>query len=187
MPRLTKIYTRQGDKGSTSLGTKQRVSKDDLRVQAYGEVDELNSTIGLAMASGLDESLLLSLKQIQNELFNLGADLAFPESGEDQIPVPRVNRGTALDLETLIDELMAVVGPLENFVLPGGCMGAAFLHVARTICRRAERTVVALDRSEEVNSEILVYLNRLSDALFVMARYENHVRGVEEPLWDTGG
>lgn len=184
MPRLTKIYTRQGDAGTTSLGTKQRVDKDDLRVKAYGEVDELNSTIGLAMASGLDERLELKLKSIQNELFDLGADLAFPRLGEDEVQVPRVKADSVTALETLIDELVKMVGPLENFILPGGCMGAAFLQLARTVCRRAERTVVALARAEDVNPDVLIYLNRLSDALFVMARYENHVRGVSEPLWD---
>lgn len=183
MPKLTKIYTGGGDQGLTSLGSRQRVAKDALRVMAYGEVDELNSAIGLALAMGLDARLTADLPRIQNELFHLGSDLAFPSDSEYE--VPRMEARHIEGLESLIDELVQVVGPLENFILPGGSVGASQLHVARTVCRRAERAVVTLAREEEVNGFILTYLNRLSDALFVMARFENFSRGVPEPRWDT--
>ncbi|MCB8920468.1 MAG: cob(I)yrinic acid a,c-diamide adenosyltransferase [Ardenticatenaceae bacterium] len=185
MPRLTKIYTRTGDEGNTSLGSKQRVPKESLRVAAYGTVDELNSQIGVAVASGLDERLTAVLATIQNELFHLGSDLAFLEEDKQKYNIPQIEARHVLALEQLMDELTAVVGPLENFILPGGSMGAALLHVARTVCRRAEREVIALSRQEPVGAQVIPYLNRLSDALFVMARYENYAKGVAEPLWDT--
>ena len=182
MPKLTKIYTRKGDAGETSLGSRERVPKDALRVQAYGTVDELNSMIGLALAQGVCARLTAVLPAIQNQLFNLGADLAFVGAAAS---APQIEARHVTALEQLMDEMTAVIGPLKNFILPGGSIGAAQLHVARTICRRAERIVVTLAREEQVNPEIVKYLNRLSDALFVMARYENHQRGVPEPLWDT--
>ncbi|KAA3648299.1 MAG: cob(I)yrinic acid a,c-diamide adenosyltransferase [Chloroflexi bacterium] len=185
MPRLTKIYTRGGDQGETSLGTRQRVPKNHVRVDAYGVVDELNSMIGAAMAQGLSDRLMQSLPNIQNELFNLGSDLAFPEEDKKEFEVPRVEQRHVDSLEELIDELNEVVGPLENFILPGGSSGAAFLQVARTICRRAERAVVTLAQEEDPGELTQAYLNRLSDALFVMGRYENQQRGIDEPLWDS--
>ncbi len=185
MPRLTKIYTRSGDAGTTSLGSKQRVPKDSLRVAAYGTVDELNSQLGVALASGLVSRLMEALPVIQNELFHLGSDLAFLEEDKKTYNIPQIAERHVTALEELIDELNDVVGPLENFILPGGSMGAALLHVARTVCRRAEREVAALSHGEPVGTQVLPYLNRLSDLLFVMARYENHQRGVAEPLWNT--
>jgi len=185
MPRLTKIYTRTGDEGMTGLGSKQRVPKDHWRVQAYGTVDELNSQLGVAVATGLSDKLQAVVSKIQNELFHLGSDLAFPEEEKRQFQIPQIEARHITHLESLIDELTDVTGSLENFILPGGCLGAAHLHVARTVCRRAEREVITLARDEAVGPFVQQYLNRLSDALFVMARYENHTRGVVEPLWDS--
>jgi cob(I)alamin adenosyltransferase len=187
MPKLTKIYTKTGDDGQTSLGTRERVPKDALRVKAYGDVDELNSLVGLAMAAGLAPRLGEVLPAVQNELFHLGSDLAFPDSAGESFQVPRMETRHVEALEKVIDGLLDIVGPLENFILPGGCIGSAYLHVARTICRRAERSVISLAREETINPVIIQYLNRLSDALFVMARYENHFRGVDEPFWDSRG
>lgn len=185
MPRLTKIYTRTGDDGMTSLGSKQRVPKESLRVAAYGTVDELNAQIGVAVAGGLTPKLMEILPVIQNELFHLGSDLSFVEEDKEKYEIPQIEARHVKKLETVMDELIQVVGPLENFILPGGSPGAAQLHVARTICRRAEREVVALSREEPVGEQVVPYLNRLSDALFIMARYENHENGAMEPLWDT--
>ena len=186
MPRLTKIYTRTGDEGLTGLGGGQRVPKDSLRVTTYGTVDELNSQIGVALATGLCERVAAELPLIQNELFDLGSDLATPAESQARHPVPTVETPHIEKLERLIDELNEVVGPLANFLLPGGSLGAAQLHVARTICRRAEREATGLARDEAIGPTVLPYLNRLSDALFVMARYENHEAGVSEPLWRPG-
>jgi cob(I)alamin adenosyltransferase len=185
MPKITKIYTRTGDDGTTALGTTRRVPKDDPRVTAYGSVDELNASLGLALSFGLDEKLAQALAKIQNDLFHLGSDLAFPAEEKKQFEVPRIEERHILALESLIDELNGVVGPLKNFILPGGSQGAAALQVARAVCRRAEREVVFLSRREEVNPLSLQYLNRLSDALFVMGRFENKQKGIEEPLWDS--
>ena len=185
MPRLTKLYTRTGDEGTTALGGGQRVPKDSLRVEAYGTVDELNSQIGLALAHGLVPRLTEVLPVIQNELFHLGSNLAFREEDKAHYKLPAIDQRHIDQLEALIDELNGVVGPLENFILPGGTIGAAQLHVARTICRRAERIASALARAEPIGEFVIRYLNRLSDALFVMARYENKQRGLTEPLWDA--
>ncbi len=185
MPRLTKLYTRKGDDGSTALGSGRRVPKEALRVAVYGTVDELNSALGVALAHGLDAQLTTALAAIQNELFHLGSDLCFTEEDKQTFTIPQIEARHVAQLESLIDELTAIVGPLQNFILPGGSVGAANLHLARTICRRAEREAVALGRQEPVGAQVIPYLNRLSDALFVMARYENHVRGVAEPLWNS--
>ncbi len=186
MPRLTKIYTRTGDAGETALGTRARVPKNDLRVEAYGTVDELNALLGLAQAGGLAEKLAAALPNIQNTLFHLGSDLAFPDEEEkQQYQVPRIEERHIAQLEAWIDELNDIVGPLDNFILPGGAPGAAALHVARTVCRRAERVLVSLAQREPLNPLDQAYLNRLSDFLFVATRYENHARGVPEPLWDS--
>ncbi len=186
MPRLTKIYTRTGDDGTTALGGGQRVPKDALRVQVYGTVDELNSQLGVALALGLCARLDEILPEIQNELFDVGSDLCFLEEDKQKYPLPQIEERHVSRLETVIDELNEVVGPLQNFILPGGSPGAAQLHVARTVCRRAEREVTTLAREEGAGPYVLRYLNRLSDALFVMARYENHAAGVAEPLWQPG-
>lgn len=185
MPRLTKIYTKTGDDGTTALGGGQRVSKDDLRVQAYGTVDELNAQIGVVLAHGVSPRLAEALPAIQNELFHLGSDLCFLEEDKQKYAIPQIEARHIEKLQDLIDELNEIVGPLKNFILPGGALGAASLHIARTVCRRAEREVVTLSRTESVGAYVMPYLNRLSDALFVMARYENHQRDVPEPTWDS--
>jgi cob(I)alamin adenosyltransferase len=186
MPRLTRIYTKTGDEGLTGLGGGRRVPKDSPRVRAYGTVDELNSAIGVALALGLTDRLASELGRIQNELFDLGSDLCWPSDDERRERIPTVKRQHVEQLETLIDELNETVGPLTNFLLPGGSPGAAQLHLARTVCRRAERETIGLAREEAIGELVLPYLNRLSDALFVMARYENHERGIDEPLWQPG-
>jgi cob(I)alamin adenosyltransferase len=185
MPRLTRLYTRRGDEGETSLGGGQRVAKDSLRVEAVGTVDELNAVLGVALAHGLAPRLAEILPPIQNDLFHLGSDLCFLEEDKAKTPLPQVEARHIEALEKRIDEFNALVGPLENFILPGGSVGAAHLHVARTVCRRAERTVVALAREEPVGEFALRYLNRLSDLLFTLARYENQQRGIDAPLWDS--
>ena len=185
MPRITKVYTRTGDDGTTGLGGGQRVGKDSLRIEAYGTVDELNSQIGLAIATGLNETIAAPLAGIQNELFHLGSDLCILEEDKAKRPVPRIEERHVVALEKLMDRLSEELSPLENFILPGGTPGAAQLHVARTVCRRAERLLVALARREAVGSWTVRYLNRLSDALFVMARHENKRRGAADVLWDS--
>lgn len=161
------------------------MAKDSMRVMAYGSVDELSAAIGMALAYGVVPKLDPILRTIQNELFHLGSDLCFVEADKKQYAVPQIEGRHVDALEGVIDELNATVGPLENFVLPGGSVGAAHLHLARTICRRAEREALALSREEPIGPFVLPYLNRLSDALFVMARYENHERHVGEPLWNS--
>ncbi len=185
MPRITKVYTRLGDDGTTSLGGGRRVKKHALRVEAYGTVDELNAQIGVALACGLDPELSGILREVQNELFHLGSDLCTPEEEKERRAVPGVEQRHVDALEQIMDRLTAQLGPLENFILPGGTPGAARLHVARTVCRRAERLVVALAEREPVGAHTVRYLNRLSDALFVMARRENHCRQVPDVLWDS--
>ena len=185
MPKITKVYTRGGDDGSTSLGGGQRVSKDSRRVAAYGSVDELSSQIGVALTTGLDEELSDILRTIQNELFHLGSDLCFLEQDKTRLQVPGIEERHVLALENTLDRLTAEVGPLENFVLPGGSLGGAQLHAARSICRRAEREVVALAGSERVGAWTVRYLNRLSDALFVIARSANLRAGVSDILWNS--
>jgi len=185
MPRITKVYTRTGDDGTTALGGGRRVPKDSLRIEAYGTVDELNSAIGVALAEGLDPDIGGPLERIQNDLFHLGADLCILEEDKARVPAPRIETRHVEELERLMDRLSETLPPLENFVLPGGSKGVAALHLARTICRRAERLVVALSRQEAVGEQTVPYLNRLSDALFVMARSENRRRGVPDVLWDS--
>jgi cob(I)alamin adenosyltransferase len=186
MPRLDRIYTKTGDEGMTGLGGGQRVAKDSLRVTAYGTVDELNSQLGVAIATGLCERLTGEVTTIQNELFDLGADLCWPSDDERRSRIPTVQARHVERLERLIDDLNDGLAPLTNFLLPGGAPGAAQLHVARTVCRRAEREVITLARDEPVGALVVPYLNRLSDLLFVMARYENRERGMTEPLWQPG-
>lgn len=183
MPRLTRIYTRSGDDGTTGLGGGQRVSKDAARIEAYGTVDELNSALGLALAGGLDPAIAAPLTRIQHELFNLGSDLCLLEEDKARFKVPVIEPRHVAALEELMDQLTGQLGPLENFILPGGTPGAAALHLARTICRRAERRVVTLERSEAIGGQVRIYLNRLSDLLFVMARWENQARGVSDVYW----
>ncbi len=185
MPKLTKIYTRTGDDGTTALGGGQRVKKYATRIEAYGTVDELNSQIGVAVAGGLDPELTTEFARIQNELFHLGSDLCILEEDKQKRPVPGIEQRHIDELERSLDRMTAEVGPLENFILPGGCIGAARLHMARTICRRAERLVGRLVEEEPTGPFVLTYLNRLSDALFVMARLENKRRRVDDVTWDS--
>lgn len=184
MPRITRVYTRTGDDGTTGLGIRVRVRKDSARVEAFGAVDELNSAVGLAVAAGVTPRVRGCLRRVQQELFHLGSDLCVPADG-DAPPVPRIEERHVDALEKAIDALQEDLAPLANFVLPGGCPSAAALHLARTICRRAERRLVSLAAAETVGAPALTYVNRLSDALFVMARYENHVRSESDVLWDS--
>lgn len=185
MPRITKVYTRTGDDGRTALGTGARVEKDDLRVEAYGAVDELSSTIGRVRAELGDSPTAGALARIQNELFHLGSDLCVPEADKERLPVPTVRDEHVRSLEAWIDEMQRELEPLANFVLPAGTPAAAGLHLARAVCRRAERRTVALVRQERVGQWVIPYLNRLSDALFVAARWENLRAGLSDVLWDS--
>jgi cob(I)alamin adenosyltransferase len=172
------IYTGGGDRGETGLFGGGRVSKDDLRVEAYGAVDELNASLGLARTTGL-------LARIQDDLFVLGADLATPPDATVRADrIVRLKAGAAKALEPEIDRLEAALPPLRTFILPGGSPAGAALHLARTVCRRAERRVVTLARKSGVSAETIVYLNRLSDLLFVMARSANAQAGVPEAPWN---
>ena len=187
MPRLDRIYTKTGDEGMTGLGGGQRVPKDSLRVETYGTVDELNSQIGVALAIGLCERLAAELPAHPERAVRPRVGPRHAGRPARRATRSRPSRPRHIEkLERLIDELNEVVGPLTNFLLPGGSPGAAQLHVARTVCRRAEREATTLARDEAIGPTVLPYLNRLSDALFVMARYENHERGVAEPLWEPG-
>ncbi|MDJ0608439.1 MAG: cob(I)yrinic acid a,c-diamide adenosyltransferase [Kiloniellales bacterium] len=184
MVQLTRIYTRGGDRGETSLGDGTRVEKHDLRVAAYGTVDEANAAIGLARLhaeGGADETL----SRIQNDLFDLGGDLCTPEQENPKYPPLRMTAGQVERLEREIDALNAELAPLKSFVLPGGSPTAAALHLARTVTRRAEREMTLLARREAVNPEALRYINRLSDLLFVLARHVND-RGGGDVLWVPG-
>jgi cob(I)alamin adenosyltransferase len=181
--RLTRIYTRGGDGGETSLGDGSRVSKLDCRIGAFGTVDELNSALGVVLAGHVPEGLREPLTRIQNELFDVGADLSVPWGVTDRL---RVEQEMIDRLEQLCDEVNAELPELRSFVLPGGTEAAARLHVARTICRRAERDVLVGSQEVELNPLVLVYLNRLSDLLFILARSANAAAGIEEPLWKPG-
>lgn len=185
MVYLSSIYTKSGDSGSTGLGDGQRVAKNHPRVIAYGEVDELNAVLGVVLVSpNIPEKELLS--SIQNDLFDVGADLcAPPKAGEAASERLRVTPRQVDKLEKAIDRLNAELEPLRSFILPGGTPAAAHLHIARTVCRRAERSVVALMADESVNSHVLIYLNRLSDLLFVMSRTANNA-GKQDVLWQPG-
>ncbi|MEE2526013.1 cob(I)yrinic acid a,c-diamide adenosyltransferase [Hyphobacterium sp. HN65] len=187
MVRLTKIYTKTGDAGRTRLGDMSEVGKTDLRVEAYGSVDEANAAIGLARVMLAGSPLDKLLERIQNELFDLGADLCVPDTGEDPGFEPlRVTAKQVEALETAIDEWNAKLEPLDSFILPAGSEAAARLHVARTVCRRAERRTVALaDTDPLLNPETVRYLNRLSDLLFVLARIAND-EGRADVKWVPG-
>ncbi|MEE9230320.1 MAG: cob(I)yrinic acid a,c-diamide adenosyltransferase [Acidobacteriota bacterium] len=187
MVYLSRIYTRTGDRGTTALGNGKRVSKSTPRINAYGTVDELNSVLGMVLASRPPRALAGTLSIIQNDLFDLGADLCVPQKASEKSgEALRLRSGRVVHLELAIDRLNARLKPLHSFVLPGGTRVAAWLHLARTLCRRAERDVVALSQSEPVNSQVIMYLNRLSDLLFVMARHANRGPGAEV-LWVPGG
>ena len=179
-----KIYTRTGDDGTTGLFGGPRVSKNDLRIEAYGTVDELNSAVGLARAhltNGASDKMDALLEEVQRLLLVLGADLSTPM--EARVDVPRISEEAARDLEFRIDQLEDDLPPLANFILPGGTPAAASLHLARTICRRAERIVTALAEKNSTSRACLIFLNRLSDFLFVAARWINLAENAEEEIW----
>jgi cob(I)alamin adenosyltransferase len=182
--RLTKIYTRGGDAGETSLGDGSRVSKLDPRIAAYGTVDELNSLLGVVVAGECPGDIRNVLVRVQNELFDLGADLSVPLEHEGRL---RTTQEQVDALEVECDRFNAALPELKSFVLPGGSEAAARLHVARTVCRRAERETLVAAGARAINSLTLVYLNRLSDLLFILARAANAAGGHEEPLWKPGG
>jgi cob(I)alamin adenosyltransferase len=182
--RLTKIYTRGGDAGKTSLGDGSRISKLDARIAAYGAVDELNAAVGVVVAGDCPQEIRNVLVRVQNELFDLGADLSVPLEHEGRL---RATQAQVDALESDCDRFNAELPELKSFVLPGGTEAAAHLHVARTVCRRAERTALAAAEEHPLNSLALVYLNRLADLLFILARAANASAGREEPLWKPGG
>lgn len=184
MVRLTRIYTRGGDKGKTSLGDGKRVAKHELRVAAYGTADEANAVVGLARlhTSGAADDML---RNVQNDLFDLGADLATPEGGRKGDAALRITAAQVTRLEREIDSLNGELAPLESFILPGGSPASAYLHLARTVVRRAERLITELAESEPVNPATVQYINRLSDHLFVLARHLND-DGRGDVLWQPG-
>lgn len=175
-----KLYTKTGDDGSTGLFGGDRVPKNDPRVTAYGEVDELNAVIGMVIASCDDEKTNRNLQQIQSELFTLGAQLATPEHQKSSTTIQDKH---IKQLEEWIDEAVAEVEPMKNFILPGGTVTAAGLHLARTVCRRAERATITLSQQQSVDPQTIIYLNRLSDLLFAQARDANKRDGVEDIPW----
>lgn len=176
-----KIYTKKGDSGDTSLFGGKRVSKSTERIEAYGTVDELNSFVGLAASYDLSEKGTEYLRKVQELLLVLGADLATPPSSETRIA--RIAESDIEFLEDAIDEMEEDLETLKNFILPGGAQSGATLHVARTVCRRAERAAVACQKTDKISDETIKFLNRLSDFLFVVARYENKHQGVREETW----
>ncbi len=174
--RLSKIVTRTGDDGTTGLGDGSRTSKDSLRITALGDVDELNSTLGVLLTETLPDNLRATLVEIQHDLFDMGGELCIP--GHVAIKEERL-----VWLEKIVEGLNSTLSPLKEFILPGGSRAAAFAHVARTVCRRTERTVVALGKAENVSAESRQYLNRLSDFLFVLSRVLNKLQGTPDVLW----
>ena len=182
-----KIYTRTGDRGETSLLGGRRVKKNERRVEAYGSVDELNAHVGWARTHLAHLPVEDEMREIQSDLFTLGADLATPPDAATAAVAARISEDRVKRLETLIDRWEAEMAPLRNFILPGGSPGAAALQVCRAVCRRAERYVVRLSGSEPVNPQTIVYLNRLSDLFFVLSRWVNTRDGVPESIWKGTG
>jgi cob(I)alamin adenosyltransferase len=186
MVYLSRIYTKTGDQGDTALGDGRRVPKDHPRVAAYGTVDELNAILGLLASQFPQAAESELIRAIQNDLFDVGADLCLPQSADEKPAAHlRVRTEQAERLEQAIDRLNAGLTPLTSFILPGGAAAAAWCHLARTVCRRAEREVVTLAREESINPQVIVYLNRLSDLLFVLARVYNN-QGRDDVLWQPG-
>jgi cob(I)alamin adenosyltransferase len=180
-----KIYTKTGDKGETGLFGGDRVSKDSLRITAYGTVDELNAFIGYAITEIKDISVKENLLTIQNYLFFIGSDLATPETEKNsKLNIQRTPESFYKELEKLIDHYDSQLEKLENFILPGGSKGAALLHICRTVCRRAEREVVALKKTVTIGNNIIIFLNRLSDLFFVLSRFENKVSNLSDTIWN---
>jgi len=179
-----KIYTKTGDKGETGLFGGERVSKDSQRITAYGTIDELNSFIGLAITEVTDKNIKNDLKKIQNKLFVVGSDLATPDTEKNRkLDIERTPPEYQVEMELLIDNYSLKLEDLKNFILPGGSKAAALLHICRTICRRAEREVVALNKTVKTCGNIIIFLNRLSDLLFVLSRYENNVSDIPDTIW----
>ena len=186
MPRISRPATHTGDDGTTSTIHGKRVAKDALLIRAFGALDELNAVIGVVLSlETLSPELIKPLRTVQNDLFHLGADLDCIVQTQEVHTQPRIETRHIRQLDELITKIYEELGPLKNFTLPGGSSSAASLHLARTVCRRAERAAVTLASSENVGALALQYLNRLSDALFMMARSENKRHGVNEPLWDS--
>lgn len=185
MPRITKVYTRTGDEGITGLGTGARVSKTSVRINAFGSVDEVNAAVGVVRTLDPQRATEEILARVQNELFHVGADLCVPEGDKDRFPGPRLAGSHVTALEADMDRISEQLAPLENFILPGGTPAAAQLHVARTVCRRAEREIIELAHEEPISDFAVPYLNRLSDLFFVLARYENHAAGRDDVLWNS--
>jgi cob(I)alamin adenosyltransferase len=186
MVYLSRIYTKTGDAGETSLGDGSRVPKDHPRVTAYGSVDELNAALGMLVANDPNGAESELLRSIQNDLFDVGADLCVPQPPDEAAGAKlRIRPEQAARLEAAIDRLNEPLSPLKSFVLPGGRPPAAWCHLARTVCRRAERDVIALAHREPVNPQVIIYLNRLSDLLFVLARVYNN-QGRDDVLWQPG-
>ncbi|MAT16164.1 MAG: ATP:cob(I)alamin adenosyltransferase [Planctomyces sp.] len=186
MVYLNRIYTKSGDQGETSLGTGKRVPKTAPRIIAYGEVDELNSLLGVVLTNELPEEIRGTLSIVQNDLFDVGADLCIPETDEPLSYEPlRVTAGQAERLEAAIDKANERLEPLESFILPGGSPAAAYLHLARAVCRRVEIAVLELHEREPINPQVIIYLNRLSDLLFVYGRLANN-DGKDDVLWVPG-
>jgi len=178
-----KIYTKKGDKGKTSLFGGERVPKDSVRIEAYGTLDELNSTIGLCRSMNPVREVDRILEGVQNDLFTLGADLASP-IGLEKKGIKRIQNSDVSRLEKQIDKIEEILEPLQHFILPGGSRTAAMLHFARTVCRRAERTVVRLEKEVDIGKHPVIYLNRLSDLLFMLARWVNSLSGTSERQWN---
>ena len=179
-----KIYTKTGDKGNTSLFGGKRVPKNNIRIEAYGTVDELNASLGVIISEHVSDSVKNIIKKIQNDLFVLGGDLATPLDNSN-VKIPRTTEIMVSFLEGEIDSHNSKIEELKSFILPGGTKTSALLHLSRTICRRAERRVVELANVEQINEEIVKYLNRLSDLLFIFARFENFVNNVPDIEWET--
>jgi cob(I)alamin adenosyltransferase len=179
-----KIYTKSGDKGETGLYGGERIAKDSLRIEAYGTIDELNSFIGLTITEIIDIEVKKLLDKIQNTLFTLGSDLSAPDNEKNKKHnIPRISNNHYKEIEKEIDRFDSQLPGLRNFILPGGCKSSALLHICRTICRRAERRVVSLNNIENLSSDIIIFLNRLSDLFFVLARYENKNAGIPDTKW----
>lgn len=176
--RLSRIYTRTGDDGTTGLGDGSRINKDSLRVEAMGDVDELNAVIGLILTEPVSTTIRDTLTMVQHDLFNIGGEICIP--GYEMLKL-----GCVEALEGILDELNDELAPLKEFILPGGSVAASYCHLARTVCRRAERTLISLSRVETVTPESLKYVNRLSDLLFVMCRVTNQQAGVADVLWQS--
>ncbi|MGI8921127.1 MAG: cob(I)yrinic acid a,c-diamide adenosyltransferase [Solirubrobacteraceae bacterium] len=186
MVNLTRIYTRLGDDGQTHLGDMSRVEKTNPRIEAYGTIDELNAQIGVARAlSDLPQRHGDWLERVQNDLFDIGADISVPAGGEREAERLRFAATQTEWLEGICDEVNGALSPLRSFLLPAGTPAAAQLHVCRTVCRRAERRTIALAAAERINRETIRYLNRLSDLFFILSRDANHAAGAE-PLWEPG-